>query len=395
MKPLNQWPVLALLKTILTFLLTCAMYVTGNTAVGASIEKVLPDRLRGLNTQGPWHELTTEETFHRFAEWGVNVVRVNIIQDNRIKPTDWEARVDVPSAMQPYRVGIARLDRMAELALEYGIVLILCADNLAGRNQRDVVEGNTEGRSNTRFADHLVGFWEFMARRYRDNPAIIGYDLLNEPHTKLETSVWQKKLVPRLIRAIREIDSETWIVFEPSPWGLPDAYERGLTPLTDPRPGQPRILYSFHFYAPHNYTHQGIGGRPSTGAYPGMLKMFPTSPTIHWDADQLRKYVRSAIAFKQRHTVRMFVGEFGVTRWALGAATWVQDVTALLEAEGLDWAYHSYAGWNGWNPTFSNDAPTNRQTDGGYESGQLKALKQYWMRNAIHEDLRSHKRNIN
>jgi hypothetical protein len=343
--------------------------------------KELPPRLRGLNTQGPQPPLVTEATFRRFAEWGVNVVRINLKPDTGIKPNADEKGADVPPAMQPYRVGIARLDRMAEMARARGIYLIPCAAGLVGRDQKDVAEDGTAGQNRSGFADHLVAFWEFMARRYRDNPAVIGYDLLNEPHTKWEVAVWREELAPRVIRAIRAIDANTWLVFEPGPWGLPGAYDQ-LTPLTDPRPGEPRIMYSFHFYAPHNYTHQGIRGKPREGTYPGMLQMFPTSPVIRWDAKHFRKYVAGVVAFKERYGVRMFVGEFGVVRWAPGAATWVKDAIGLFEDVHFDWAFHSYAGWNGWNPTFAPGAPADGKTDGGYESEPLKVLEKNWARNA-------------
>jgi len=69
--------------------------------------------------------------------------------------------------------------------------------------------------------------------------------------------------------------------------------------------------------------------------------------------------------FQLEHGVRMFVGEFSAIRWAPGAAKWLEDAISVFEEYGWDWTYHSYAGWNGWNPTFPPDAPGNNQSYGG------------------------------
>jgi len=161
---------------------------------------------------------------------------------------------------------------------------------------------------------------------------------------------------------------------------MPTGYKT-LTPLQDPRGDESRIVYSFHMYAPHNYTHQGIGKRPRGLVYPGMLKMFPGSPVKHWDRETLAEYIKPALDFKRKHGVRMYIGEFSAVRWAPGRAEWVEDVISLFEADSLDWSFHSYTGWNGWNPTFPPDAKGSNEPDGGHQGERLRVLKKYWARN--------------
>ena len=249
-----------------------------------------------------------------------------------------------------------------------------------GRNRLNLWKDGQTGENTAAFVENLATFWRYVASRYKDNPTVLGYDLLGEPHTKSVVRIWRKTIAPRLVREIRGVDSKTWIIFQPGPWGMPNGY-RTLQPLQDPRRGEPRIAYGFHMYAPHNYTHQGIGKRPRGLVYPGMLKMFDGSPLKYWDRKALESYMKPALDFKKRHGVPMYVGEFSGVRWAPGRGKWVGDVISIFEKYDVDWAFHSYTGWNGWNPTFPPDAKGSNEPDGGYESEQLKVLKEYWALN--------------
>lgn len=104
--------------------------------------------------------------------------------------------------------------------------------------------------------EHYVGVWLAVVERLGAHPAVIGYDLMNEPspgseddatELLLETpnpdgphaSFDQNKLHPfyqRLIDAIRTVDTERWIWFE-TRYGAPgNGMPSYLPPLVDPRP---------------------------------------------------------------------------------------------------------------------------------------------------------------
>ena len=85
--------------------------------------------------------------------------------------------------------------------------------------------------------------------------------------------------------------------------------------------------------------------------------------------------------FQQDNHVRIFVGEFSAIRWAPGAAQWIRDSISVFEEYGWDWCYHSYTGWNGWNPTFDADAPSSNNPDGGKMTDRLKVLIDAWAKN--------------
>ena len=100
----------------------------------------------------------------------------------------------------------------------------------------------------------FVDVWRQIARRYRHAKAIWGYDLVNEPIegvVDIGLADWQE-LATRAARAIREIDPERTIIVEPTCGGNAEGF-RELRPLD-----VPNVVYSFHMYRPHTFTHQGV-----------------------------------------------------------------------------------------------------------------------------------------
>ncbi|MFI5380080.1 MAG: cellulase family glycosylhydrolase [Tepidisphaerales bacterium] len=90
--------------------------------------------------------------------------------------------------------GVARFDRFLELAEQAGLYVHPTGP--------DHWEGTPPWARGDRFADEqhlkaLEDFWRLFAGRYKDRPAILAYDLLNEPHVPWTTPAiaaqWQKR----------------------------------------------------------------------------------------------------------------------------------------------------------------------------------------------------------
>jgi hypothetical protein len=321
----------------------------------------------------------SDETFALFSRWGINVVRVDLrvdygsiwdVENGSVVPP-----VPIADPLAPYQKHLEALETALTLAAKHKIYIIPMAGNIVGRNI-DVMYQEGDG---TGYYKTLEQLWGHIAKKYGKHPWLLAYDLLNEPNTKNDLAHWQTSVLPRLVSKIREHDKSTYLVVEPGPWGLPSGFKT-LIPLQDPR-----VVYSFHFYAPHNYTHQGVGqsrlGTKGKLTYPGRLRMFDTSPELLWDRNQLLRDVSAAREFQEKYNARIFVGEFSAIRWAPGAATWLRDIISVFEGYGWDWCFHSYGGWNGWNPSFDSDDPQSFQFDGGKVTDRLQVLLQSWAKN--------------
>ena len=107
--------------------------------------------------------------------------------------------------------------------------------------------------------DELVQAWADLAKRFKGKEGdtfVPSLSLMAKcpdefANADALTKVAWNTLYPRLINAIRAEDPVRWIIIEPI-WGNVD----NLADLTVS--SAPNLIYSFHFYEPHFFTHQGL-----------------------------------------------------------------------------------------------------------------------------------------
>ncbi len=192
-----------------------------------------------------------------------------------------------------------------------------------------------------RYQDKLIEVWDKIARRYKGREVVYAYDLLNEAVEGVVADGllnW-RDLGTKAAKAIRKVDSGKPVVFEPSPWGSADGFD-ALAPLD-----LDRVIYSFHMYQPHQFTHQGVYNDKTGLSYPGLID------GEMWDKERLREAMLPAIEFQQAFNVQIYVGEFSVIRWVPGDSgyMYLRDVTDMFEQYGWDWSYHAFREWDGWS----------------------------------------------
>jgi endoglucanase len=212
-----------------------------------------------------------------------------------------------------------------------------------------------------RFQRAFLQVWDKIARRYKGNKTVWGYDLVNEPVEGVvaEGLMDWHALATRAAQRVRAIDAEHAIIVEPAPWGGPEALEF-FEPLA-----VPGVVYSVHMYLPFGFTHQGIYGNPTGTSYPGVID------GKHFDKAQLRRTLQPAIDFQLDYGVHIYLGEFSAIRWAPGssACNYLRDLIEIFEEQGWDWAYHAFREWDGWSVEHGPDpkdhsrtkTPTDRQ----------------------------------
>ena len=143
------------------------------------------------------------------------------------------------------------LDQNVHWASDAGVRLIL--------NMHDPVGGyQSQGGGNSLWTDEkaqdrFVALWKEIAHRYRAEPTIVGYDLLNEPAPTSRIHQWQR-LAERTISAIREVDQVHPIFVERVNSVAGDWAENENSNFF--RVADPNVVYEFHFYKPYHFTHQ-------------------------------------------------------------------------------------------------------------------------------------------
>jgi hypothetical protein len=353
----------------------------GSDSIANSEEKDWAERSPLPRWRGDNIDVTdvTPALMDRMAALGCNALRICLSNDKHLDA----ASLKSGGVLAPFQKNLAQLDANLPLFRKYKMQVILC---LAGGFDRkiDVLYQKVDDQG---YLAPIVGIWTELAKRYRNEPTIVAYDILNEPTYKPENAEgWWLKTLPNSIAAIRAVDHGVWIVVEPGPWGLPDGFKK--MPLIK----DSKVVYSFHHYMSHAYTHQGVAnlGNPSAPDTKGEFKYPGNAPTFegdhdvkYWDKNQLETSMQAVIDFqKQNPGVRIYVGEFGVIRWAEGGAQWLADSVDIFEKYGWDWTFHSLGGWNGWDPSYAADAPLNSpKGQGGEETERLKTLREKWSLN--------------
>ncbi len=144
-----------------------------------------------------------------------------------------------------------------------------------------------------------VNIWKRMAARYKDDPTVLGYDLLNEPIPPFPgLAKYNDSLEPlyrRIAQSIRAVDSHHVIILEGAQW----ASNFGVFGP----PQDKNTLYSFHKYW--------------------------TAPT----QDVIQPY----LGFRERYNVPVWLGESGEN-----TDEWIGKFTQVLEKNEVGWCYWPY-----------------------------------------------------
>ncbi|MBT3376535.1 MAG: cellulase family glycosylhydrolase [Lentisphaerae bacterium] len=295
------------------------------------------------------------ESLETFAtDWNANVIRWQL--------TNWKPKgdsFDLAGYDRWLKRELTKLDAALPLCEKHRMYVVVDLHSKPGG-------GPDSGKSlftSPECQDKFVANWQMMARRYKDSPAIWGYDLANEPNEKavsLDVLDWQG-LAERAARAIREIDQEHAIIVEPTEGGGPNGFV-ALNPID-----VSNVVYSVHVYIPHTFTHQGVRDQwPTPHTYPG------TIGGQEWTKDRIEQALKPVLEFQKTFNAHIYVGEFSAIRWApdSSAYRYLRDCIDIFESHDWDWTYHAFREWTGWSVEHTSDrgnrepatTPTKRQT---------------------------------
>ena len=278
---------------------------------------------------------TTEDDIATLASWGATMARFQIMRN-------WTAVNDCQDLDEYAQWIDSRLDNLADVlrwAQARGMKIVVDLHSPPGGKRQRPREMNM--LHDDKYADAFVETWRRIARRFAGNPAIYGYDLINEPAQwgAARNNYWD--LQRRAAEAVREIDPATPIIVASNMANSPGTF-RYLSPLA-----MDNVIYQIHVYAPGKFTHQGVGGGLARKADGSQYKW--PDPEMGWDVNYLRRILESVRAFQEKHHARIYVGEFSAIAWAPGADRYLRDCISLFEEYGWDWTYHAFREWAGWD----------------------------------------------
>lgn len=188
----------------------------------------------------------------------------------------------------------------------------------------------------------LTALWEQIAPRYKDRPAALYFELLNEPHDKLTEAKWNAA-VPGLLAAVRKSNPNRTVIVGPGQWNSIRALDKLELPKEDRN-----LIVTVHFYDPFEFTHQGASWVKDSAKWKG-TKWAGTEA----EQEAIRKQLEKAAAWGKAQERPIFLGEFGAFQEADmdSRARWTTFVASEAERLGFSWAYWEFcSGFGAYDP---------------------------------------------
>ena len=259
----------------------------------------------------------SDAAFRTLQDWGANLIRLQISVPSKGIETDEDYLLALSNRLNGTAVHL-------DLCRRYG--LKACLDLHGGpRTTKTKHASNVvpDGYDTTL----LRRAWRMIATRFRGDPVVYGYDILNEPSCSART--W-RRVFEETVAEIRTVDATTPVITES---------------LVTYYPPEMNVIYSPHFYSPHCLTHYGVGSQwKIRWSYLNYIN------GVWWDKDQLRVAMKDVIDFSLAHPdARIYIGEFSCVAWVKNAGAYVRDCIELFEEYGWDWTYHAFREWQPWN----------------------------------------------
>jgi endoglucanase len=295
------------------------------------IEKLVSDLVGADNAKRFWSEFrqnyVTEADIRRISELGYNSVRPALNSRLFLKESG-----EVDSGSEGFQL----LDNLVKWCKASGIYVIIdmhgAPGGQTGQNIDDSADDQPELFMRPKYEEQLVNLWVAIARRYSNEPAVAGFDLLNEPLPARTGAAAKYKarlepLYKRLTKAIREVDPKHMIILEGFDWANDWSVFTG--------PFDNNLVYQFHYYC--------------------------------WDNPAAVKSISRYLDYRKRFNAPVWVGETGERDSAIYWAT-----TEYFESNNIGWSFWPWKKMDADNCPLSVKRPAQWDAIVAYSRGGTK-----------------------
>lgn len=188
--------------------------------------------------------------------------------------------------------GFALIDRVVDICARAGLYVILDLHALPGAQNQHWHSNNPSHWAHfwthLHFQDRVVNIWERLAERYRGNPTVAGYNIMNEPGDASGEKI--KPFYDWVVAAVRAIDKDHIIFLDGNRYATDFSAFEGFD------------VYPNTVYAAHDYKTPGfVWGGP----YPGITR------GVHVDRDHVESTFLARTEFMRKTGTPIWIGEFG------------------------------------------------------------------------------------
>jgi endoglucanase len=264
-------------------------------------------------TEGEWGMMLEERFFDLVKEGGFNTIRL---------PTRWSAHA---AAEAPYTLDakfFERVDWAIANAMQRGLNIVV--------NMHHYDELMVQPDAHR---ERFIALWRQIAERYKDQPAGVLFELMNEPHDSLTPGTWNR-LAAETLAVVRASNPTRNVVIGGGDWNSVNGLMQLKLPADDPH-----LIATFHYYLPFQFTHQGADWVAGSQSWLGTEWKGSSNDRVNidFDFDKVEQWARD----NQRP---VWMGEFGAYSKAdlESRARWTDFVARDIEQRGMSWAYWEF-----------------------------------------------------
>jgi hypothetical protein len=272
------------------------LWYYGDTRIHSTLDTLMGEEAAGRYWQTWQANVVTEADVARWQSWGVNTVRFSI-NYHWLSPSDG---VYLDSGWQ-------WIDQMIGWCKAHHIYVILCMHAAPGGQNPELMSDTVDGQPHlwtqpSIYQPWTIHLWQAIAQRYANEPAVGGYDLLDEPllseNNPLKGGAEVRDFYVRTTQAIRSVDAHHIIFACGTSWCGSAAGVQALLPTWDNN-----MVLVFHKY---------------------------------WDPNT-QKDIQGFLTIRKHYNVPLWNGETGenTNKWAKGMAD-------LMAVNNIGWSWWTY-----------------------------------------------------
>ena len=261
----------------------------------------------------------TEADFKQIADLGFDHVRI---------PIDYNVIQNPDGTMRPD--GLGRIDAALALCNKYGLRAVLDLHKTPGYSF-DAGEKEAGFFESEAYQERFYWIWETLAEWFAGMSDRVAFELLNEVTEARFLPAW-KRISRECVRRIRFFAPDTIILLGSYNWNSARTVPELDAPYDD------KMIYNFHFYEPHVFTHQGAYWMPELQNT--RMAYADCGASEAWFEDFLAPAVEKA----EKEHCELYCGEFGVIDIVPPeeAVKWFRDLHKVFERHGIAHAMWSW-----------------------------------------------------
>lgn len=273
---------------------------------------------RGVNIVG-YDPIWTDPTKARFQPRHMQAIRDGGFDHVRFNLHAF-AHMDAENRLSA--VWFKQLDALVDAGLKAGLQVILDEHNF-----NECAKATDIDPCRVR----LKAFWRQVSAHYMGSPDAVVFEILNEPNGAAD-AVWNDMLAENLA-IIRESNPTRRVIVGPKGWNSMEHLDSLRLPEADRR-----LIVTFHYYTPMEFTHQGASWTPQFQKLSGLT--WGTAA----DREKLGKDLDFVKAWADKTGRPILMGEFGALESAGMAQRvgWTAAVARAAEVRGFAWSYWQF-----------------------------------------------------